>query len=55
MKWASTNGRTPRTGERQLRVLFRCGDESKHTYTAKQLRWDHNGTDFDITHVRIER
>ena len=55
MKWASTNGRTPRTGERQLRVKFRNGETSKHTYTAKQLRWDHNGTDFDITHVRIEK
>jgi hypothetical protein len=48
-----TNGRTPRTGERQLRVKYRCGVVSKHTYTAAQMRWNHKGCDWDI--VAVER
>lgn len=49
----ATNGRTPRTGERQLRVKYRCGVVSKHTYTAAQLVWKHRGWDFDV--VEVER
>jgi len=55
MNWTPTNFRTPRTGERRLRVRFRNGDESKWTYRAKDLRWTDTGSDFDITHVRIEK
>jgi hypothetical protein len=53
MTWRPTNFRTPRTGDRKLRVLFRNGEESKHSYSAKQLRWSDTGSDFDITHVRL--
>ena len=43
-----TNGRTPRTGEDQLRVLFANGMVSRHTYTARQLIWKHRGWEHDI-------
>jgi hypothetical protein len=46
-----TNGRTPRTGERQLRVRFANGLVSRHTYTAAQLVWKQRGWDFDIIGV----
>lgn len=46
-----TNGRKPRTGERQLRVRFRNGQLSFHTYTASQLRWTNTGSDWDIIEV----
>lgn len=48
-----TNGRMPRTGEKDLRVMFRNGSVSKHTYRAAQLRWTVTGGDFDI--VAVER
>lgn len=50
----STNYKTPHTGERQLRLKFRNGDLSKHTYRASQIRWTDTGTDFDVTHYREE-
>jgi hypothetical protein len=52
--WAETRGRKPKTGERLLNVRYRNGLESKHAYTAKQLRWDHtpHNDPWDITHVR---
>jgi hypothetical protein len=43
-----TNGRTPKTGEDQLRVLFANGQVSKWTYTAKQLVWKRRGWEHDI-------
>jgi hypothetical protein len=49
----STNGRKPRTGERKLRVQFRNGQLSAHTYTAAQLRWTDTGSDWDV--VGVER
>jgi hypothetical protein len=48
-----TNGRTPRTGDRQLRVQFANGLVSRWTYTAKQLVWERRGWDFDI--IGVER
>ena len=54
MTWHETKGRTPKTGERQLRVLFRNGEVSKHTYSAKQLNWNDRGEPFDIIELRIE-
>lgn len=47
-----TKGRTPRTGETQLEVQFRNGRISKHTYTAKQLRWTHTDDSHDVIAVR---
>ena len=51
--WAPTNWRPPRT-DRQLRVRFHNGEVSKHSYTAKQLRWTDTGSPFDIIEVRFE-
>jgi hypothetical protein len=48
-----TNYRTPKTGDRPLRVQFRNGYVSRFTYTAKQLRWGNTGHDFDI--IAVER
>jgi hypothetical protein len=48
-----THFRKPRTGERMLRVQFRNGLVSRHTYTADQLCWQDRGWDFDI--VAVER
>ena len=53
MTWHETKGRTPKTGEKQLRVIFRNGEVSKHTYSAKQLRWTDTGSPFDIVTVEI--
>lgn len=48
-----TKGRTPRTGEKPLRVQFRNGYvDTKHTYTAKQLRWNDTGHGWDVVAVR---
>ena len=48
-----THGRIPRTGEKPLRVQFANGYvDTKHTYTARQLRWDHTGSDWDVVGVR---
>ena len=43
-----TNFRKPRTGERPLRVTFRCGQVSRWTYTRDQLVWEERGWDYDI-------
>lgn len=49
-----TKGRKPRTGERPLWVQFAGGYvDTKHTYTAAQLRWDHTGSDWDIAAVKL--
>lgn len=48
-----TNGRTPRTGERPLRVQYRNGVIPKHEYTARQMRWNDTGDGWDI--VGVER
>lgn len=48
-----THFRKPRTGERMLRVQFRNGLVSRHTYTAAQLRWTDTDSDFDI--IGVER
>lgn len=50
--YVETHGRTPKTGERPLLVLFRNGVESRHAYTANQLVWKHRGWDFDIIGVK---
>lgn len=54
MTWAPTQWKPPRTGERKLRVKFRNGQVSKHTYSAKQLVWQDRGEPFDITHLKFE-
>lgn len=46
-----TNGRKPRTGDKLLRVQFRNGQESRHEYTAGQLRWTETGGDWDVVAV----
>jgi hypothetical protein len=48
-----TQWKRPRTGDKPLRVQFRCGWVSKHTYTARQLVWEDRGWDFDI--IAVER
>jgi hypothetical protein len=48
-----THGRKPKTGERLLKVKFRCGLVSRFTYTAAQLRWTETGSPFDI--IEVER
>lgn len=55
MTWRPTHYRTPRTGERKLRVKFRNGEVSKWTYRAKDLVWSDRGEPFDITHVKLEK
>ncbi len=48
-----TKGRTPRTGEKPLRVQFANSYvDEKWTYRAAQLRWDHTGSDWDIIAVK---
>jgi hypothetical protein len=52
VKWVTTNGRRPRTGDRPLLVKFRNGLESKKSYTADQLRWSQiNNDPWDIVEV----
>ncbi|HMO74060.1 MAG TPA: hypothetical protein PKD48_01820 [Sphingopyxis sp.] len=53
MTWHPTNYRKPRTS-RKLRVRFRNGDESKHSYAPDHLRWSDTGSDFDVIEARIE-
>jgi hypothetical protein len=48
-----TNFRKPKTGDRQLRVQFRNGRTSLHTYSARQLRWTDTDSDWDV--VGVER
>lgn len=42
-----TNWRPPLT-DKEVRVRFRNGDESKWTYLPRQLRWTDTGSDFDV-------
>ena len=46
-----TNFRKPRTGDKKLRVQWRNGQTSIHTYTAAQLRWSDSGHEFDVVAV----
>lgn len=50
--WRETHFRTPRTGEKPLRVKFRNGMESRFEYVARQLRFSDTGHEFDIVAVR---
>lgn len=45
-------GKQPRTGDRQLEILFRNGLTSKFTYSAKQLRWSIENHPFDVVGYR---
>ena len=45
-------GRMPVTGDRQLEVLFRNGEVSRFTYSAKQLRWSIENHPFDVVGYR---
>lgn len=56
-----TKWKPPRTGDKQLRVVFRNGQVSKHTYTARQLVWDDRSATvsealaaWDVVGVRYE-
>jgi hypothetical protein len=51
MKWTSNPGRTPRTGDRPLKVKFANGVEARWDYTARQLRWSLTGSEWDIAEV----
>lgn len=51
MTWHATNGRKPKTGERQLRVRFANGRESINSYVAAQLRWNITGSEWDVAEV----
>jgi hypothetical protein len=51
MTWHQTNGRTPRTGDRLLKVRFANGRESIHEYVARQLRWSRTGSEWDVAEV----
>ena len=48
-----TAWKQPRTGEQLLRVRFRNGRLSIHTYTASQLRWSNSGGEWDV--IEVER
>lgn len=48
-----TNWKPPRT-DKDIRVKFRNGETSKYAYQPRQLRWTDTGSDFDVTHWRIE-
>ena len=50
--WHRNNGGPPRA--ENVRVLFRNGQVSKHTYRPDQLNWRDRGWDFDVTHYREE-
>ena len=51
--WHPTNWKPPRT-ESNVRVRFRNGETSKHTYPPKSLNWSDRNWDFDVTHWREE-
>lgn len=54
-RWQRNEGYRPHTGASLLRVRFRNGQFSKHTYPAtKWMRWNFKACPFDITHYRIE-
>jgi len=45
--------RAPPKGERKYQVQFRNSYvDDKRTYTAAQLRWTHEGHDWDVVAVR---
>ena len=46
--------RGPRRKEQSYHVQFRKNGyiDWKHTYTADQLRWTHDGSDWDVLAVR---
>lgn len=47
-----TGKRSPNSGTK-YEVQFRCGYvDHKHTYEAHQLRWTHDGSDWDVIAVR---
>lgn len=57
-----TQWREPKTGDKQLRVVFRNGQVSKHTYTARQLVWDDRSADvsealaaWDVVAAKFEK
>jgi len=47
----ATNGKRPRSGERELRVKYRNGMVDDRPRTARQMRWDNSGSDWDIVEV----
>jgi len=53
MTWHPTNWRPPQADK--VRVRFRNGQVSKHTYSAKQLNWQDRGEPFDIIAWRVVR
>lgn len=53
MTWHPTKWRKPRT-TRKLRVRFRNGDDSKHSYSADQLNWSDRGEPFDIVEIKFD-
>lgn len=50
--WQPTNWKTPRT--ERVRVKFRNGETSKHTYPPKSLNWSDRNWDFDIAFWKEE-
>lgn len=54
VKWQPTNWKPPRTGDKKLRLKFRNGRISDHTYTARQINWADRSYDYDVTHWREE-
>jgi hypothetical protein len=48
-----THFRKPKTGDRLLKVTFRNGMVSRHSYKASQLIWSDRGWDFDV--IAVER
>ena len=55
MTWTPNTGFRPDTGDKKLRVKFRNGQVSKHTYSAKQLNWQDRGEPFDIIELSFEK
>lgn len=55
--FTATGGQMPRTGERKLYVAFRYGSgayiDTRNEYTAKQIRWNDTGENWDAIAVRL--
>jgi hypothetical protein len=51
MNWKPNPGKSPRTGERPLKVRFANGYESRWEYVAAQLRWSLTGSEWDVAEV----
>lgn len=50
---AISGNRSPPKDGSEYEVIFRNGyRDEKHTYTAEQLRWVHDGSDWDVIAVR---